>query len=287
MEDYEVLENLGMGHQGDVQKVKRVSSGEVYALKIFRDETEASREIYILRTLSVPNCDPLIVCYQGVIELEDSIGLLTEYVPGKNLRDLVKYHKGLSDDQLVKIARHIFSGLSYIHSRGIVHNDIAPNNFVFNGDNLKLIDFGLACFYGEDYEEYKCEPEKTTDNLFELETDEINYNRNLYPKLDVIMTGIMLWKFKNPSLGTGKLHYFIPMTKTYQNFISGLEMASNRPNYYILHASNILAELQNIVDDYSAGTNDYRLEQIFRRATLVDPYSRPGAATMVDFIDNL
>src|SRR5437868_4447281 len=131
IEDYEILETLGQGHQGRVQKVKRIRSGEILAVKIFDDIYGAEREIEVLKELSTPECHPLILCYHGAIDLDGSVGMLTEYVQGYTLEEAVKY-QGIKDDQLILLARYIFEGLAYIHSKGIVHNDISPANFIFD-----------------------------------------------------------------------------------------------------------------------------------------------------------
>jgi serine/threonine protein kinase len=279
MEEYEVLESLGRGHQGNVQKVQK--DGKIYALKIFQDVLDAEREIEILKTLSFPMCHPLLLCYIKAVDFGDSLGMVTEYIEGPTLADLFRYSGGVTDDQLVMLTKYIFEGLDYIHSKGIVHNDISAANFIFDRKRLKIIDFGRACFYTSEESIYKCEPEATTDNLFELETGEINLNSRLYPGLDIMATGIMLWKLKNPNVGSGKRHYFIGMTKNYETFIKKLSEATNRASYYILHAPRLLEELQREVDNYSLETNNEMLGKIIRKSALVDPYRRPSAADLV------
>lgn len=69
-----------------------------------------------------------------------------EYIDGQTLTQLIKKH-GVEDGKLIKkIALEILSALQYIHKRQIYHRDLKPDNILitYKGDNVKIIDFGLA-----------------------------------------------------------------------------------------------------------------------------------------------
>ncbi len=68
-----------------------------------------------------------------------------EWVDGRTLEDFLsegKRERSVYD----KIVREICSALSYMHAKQVLHRDLKPSNILvtFNGDNVKLIDFGLS-----------------------------------------------------------------------------------------------------------------------------------------------
>ena len=68
-----------------------------------------------------------------------------EWVDGVILSD--RFREGRPDDALFrKISAELCDAVGYLHSRQVIHRDIKPSNILIthNGDNLKLIDFGLA-----------------------------------------------------------------------------------------------------------------------------------------------
>ncbi len=67
-----------------------------------------------------------------------------EYVEGRTLREFID---GKPSARLRrKVLSELFDAVSYIHHKGIVHNDIKPENIMVSslGNDVKLIDFGLA-----------------------------------------------------------------------------------------------------------------------------------------------
>lgn len=71
-------------------------------------------------------------------------GILMEYVEGRNLSEFLSENPSFSSR--VRIFEELLDTLDYLHKRGIVHNDLKPDNILVSrsGDSLKLIDFGLS-----------------------------------------------------------------------------------------------------------------------------------------------
>lgn len=99
------------------------------------------KELEILMMLQHQN----VVTTYGLEEV-DGLGrcIVMEYVDGVTLRDWIQ---GKTTRQARRrVARELIDAVRYIHSKGVVHRDLKPENILVtrNGENIKLIDFGLA-----------------------------------------------------------------------------------------------------------------------------------------------
>lgn len=70
--------------------------------------------------------------------------VVTRYVPGHSLTDVVKADGPLSDDDLAHVAGHLLEAVRDVHAAGVLHRDLKPTNVVMEGRSPVLIDFGLA-----------------------------------------------------------------------------------------------------------------------------------------------
>src|SRR5271157_506700 len=71
--------------------------------------------------------------------------MVMEWCEGRLLRQIMD-EGALSHDRAIRIAIGVLEALEYIHSNGVVHRDLKPENIMVDAeDNIKLIDFGIAC----------------------------------------------------------------------------------------------------------------------------------------------
>jgi len=147
MDTYTKLDKLGEGTYATVFKGKSRLTDNLVALKEIRLEHEegapctAIREVSLLKDLKHNN----IVTLHDIVHTEKSLTLVFEYLE----RDLKQYMDdcgGILAMNNVKIFLfQLIRGLSYCHSRRILHRDLKPQNLLINDiGELKLADFGLA-----------------------------------------------------------------------------------------------------------------------------------------------
>jgi serine/threonine-protein kinase len=71
--------------------------------------------------------------------------LVTEWVEGKTLRQILNDQGKLPPERAIAIALNICEALEYIHNKRVIHRDLKPENImVYAGDRIKVIDFGIA-----------------------------------------------------------------------------------------------------------------------------------------------
>ncbi len=100
------------------------------------------------KTIASLNHENIIKVYD-IEERFQTVFLIMEYLEGEPLIKILKRLKVISPSLAVRYLIQICSGLQYAHSRGIIHRDINSSNIVIQRDDqLKILDFGLACPIG-------------------------------------------------------------------------------------------------------------------------------------------
>eukprot|EP01129_Flabellula_baltica_P010068 TRINITY_DN420_c0_g1_i2.p1 TRINITY_DN420_c0_g1~~TRINITY_DN420_c0_g1_i2.p1 ORF type:complete len:443 (+),score=108.46 TRINITY_DN420_c0_g1_i2:361-1689(+) len=95
----------------------------------------------ILQLLDHPN----IVMLYDIIERENYLYLVFEYVNSGDLFHALDTKGAFSEDDARKIMRQIISALEYCHSLLIIHRDLKPENILIDDElNVKIADFGLS-----------------------------------------------------------------------------------------------------------------------------------------------
>ena len=103
------------------------------------------REAEALAPLSHPNIVVVHDVNHGVNALGEPPYLVTEYLAGGSLRNVLDIGYRLSLSQATIVGLEAARGLQFAHARGLVHRDIKPANLLFGDDQrVRIADFGLA-----------------------------------------------------------------------------------------------------------------------------------------------
>lgn len=93
---------------------------------------------------------PQIPQFRATFEENERLFLVQDYVEGKTFRDLLNERRMqgqfFTESEVIQLMRQLLPVLAHIHSKGIIHRDIAPDNIILRRqDNLPvLIDFGVV-----------------------------------------------------------------------------------------------------------------------------------------------
>jgi serine/threonine protein kinase len=145
---YLITDWIGQGGMGHVFKAVHNVMGRESAVKVLpRDKSTAeSRENFKqeIRLQAGLDCPYLVRAYDAG-EDGNVYYLVTEYVPGTDLRRLVRSRGSLPVNQAAMVLRQAALGLQYAHEQGLVHRDVKPGNILVTPDgHAKVSDVGLA-----------------------------------------------------------------------------------------------------------------------------------------------
>lgn len=93
--------------------------------------------------LDHPNIVKLYEIYQD----QKNIYLITEYLEGGEVFDLILKTKHFNENIAAKIMKQLLSAVAYCHNKQIVHRDLKPENLLLvkpDSFDIKVIDFGLS-----------------------------------------------------------------------------------------------------------------------------------------------
>ncbi|CAM8882809.1 unnamed protein product [Rhodiola kirilowii] len=178
-----------------------VSTAETAALRsAFR------QEVAVWQKLDHPNVTRFVGASMGAVSLtvpsNDSSSqvafpartcfVVVEYLPGGTLKQFLirNFRKKLPYKTVIQLALDLSRGLSYLHSKKIVHRDVKTENMLLDSKRtLKIADFGVARVEAQN----PCEMTGETGTLGYMAPEVLQgkpYNR----RCDVYSFGICLWE---------------------------------------------------------------------------------------------
>lgn len=145
--EYVVEKQLGEGGMGRVCLVKSNSTGRRFAVKQTKLKDEKSRKAFLaeLQTwIDLPEHPNILPC-RFFRTVGDEIVIFTDYIEGGSLKNWIEQGKLTTLEQILDVAIQFAWGLHAIHERGLIHQDVKPENVLMMADGTPMVaDFGLA-----------------------------------------------------------------------------------------------------------------------------------------------
>eukprot|EP01087_Luapelamoeba_hula_P018834 TRINITY_DN6132_c0_g1_i1.p1 TRINITY_DN6132_c0_g1~~TRINITY_DN6132_c0_g1_i1.p1 ORF type:complete len:181 (+),score=19.22 TRINITY_DN6132_c0_g1_i1:488-1030(+) len=158
-ERYTIVRKLGHGCFGQVFEAINEERKRVAIKRVKKYENKESREVAILSVLDNPHTIKLLNYFYTTSSASSShisaeagnlyLNMTLELMPGSLHDELLKSGSGFSRPLVQSFATQLLEGLAYIHSLGICHRDLKPQNILVDMEYVAgLISYvELTCKY--------------------------------------------------------------------------------------------------------------------------------------------
>lgn len=251
---YKLRREIARGGHGLVYEADHLVTGMRVAIKLLipsgrSNPQTAARLLREARILgAVRHTYVVAVQDAGVCPMHGPYVVL-EMIEGRSLDGILLTRHRLSVGQTVAVALQLCAALGEVHRRGILHRDVKPGNVLISrtplGDQVELIDFGIATFAATDAaaDGGEPKPEKLTRDGQVLGTVEYMAPEQLMAegpidaRADLYSVGAMLYECL-----TGE----VPYTGTLAQIIASV-MSGTRPTPIGQRRTDVPVKLENVI----------------------------------------
>jgi len=197
--DYEIVRRIGRGGMGNVYLAQHTKLDRTVAVKVLashrlsdpRMHDRFEKEMRAVGSLSHPN----IVTAHDARDVDGVALLVTEWIDGLNLKDILDGVGPLSVADASEIGVRIANALSYISSECLIHRDLKPSNVMINRDGeVKLLDLGLARLRPSDTEQDATATGQALGTADYVAPEQINDARDVDIRADLYGLGCTIYK---------------------------------------------------------------------------------------------
>jgi mitogen-activated protein kinase kinase 9 len=146
--DYDWIGDLGEGGFARVSMVRHRRTGKVFALKeAFYPSPNACEEAEVLRRAAIYASPYVVRCHAVFLGLDGGLSSVLELMDAGSLLSVLCHRgdRGLPEPMLTEVAARCLKGIAQLHSHGVAHLDVKPENFLANSQGeVKISDFNAS-----------------------------------------------------------------------------------------------------------------------------------------------
>lgn len=149
LDKYELIREIGCGGMGIVYEAIDKTLNKKVGIKKMREELKIvprEKERFLKEARTVAQLHhPYIVDIYQIIEDDNDIYLVFEFVDGETVEKLLAKKGKLNIRETFNVLNYVCEALAYAHNQGVVHRDLKPSNIMVTPQNyVKVMDFGIA-----------------------------------------------------------------------------------------------------------------------------------------------
>jgi serine/threonine protein kinase len=208
IKDYQIQSELGRGGMATVYLAHDNKFDTNVAIKVLNKEfvhNDNIRKRFMAEAKSMFKMShPNIIKVTNLIEENDTVAFVMEYIEGETLKEYLDRKGKLNDDEIKTIFSQMLDAVGYVHKQNLVHRDIKPSNFMIDREgNVKLMDFGIAKTLDASSSEYtQTGTGMQMGTPMYMSPEQITETKSVTAQSDIYSLGVVLWQ-----LATGKKPY--------------------------------------------------------------------------------
>jgi uncharacterized protein (TIGR02145 family) len=244
IKDYSIIKQLGQGGMATVYLAFDNKFDSNVAIKLLNKEythNENIRKRFLAEAKSMFRMShPNIIKVTDLIDDNDTVAFVMEYLDGETLKEFIERKGKLSDEEIKNLFSQMLDAVGYVHKQKLVHRDIKPSNFMINREGLiKLMDFGIAKNTDSNTTEYtQTGTGMQMGTPMYMSPEQITETKSVTAQSDIYSLGVVLWQmvtgskpYDTSTLSTFQLQMKIvqeTLPKTNTNWDEIIEKATNK-----------------------------------------------------------
>jgi serine/threonine protein kinase len=254
---YRLARLIRLGSTCQVWEAVDEASGKRYAIKVLRPEQRGNKteigflkhEYEIASSLNHKNVIKVIEYNSST----DTPFIVLDLFSEMNLKQAIRRGPNMIAFALDKILIQIVESLYYFHTKGYVHCDVKPDNFLISRDcEIKLIDFTISIKMKTGWSKLFSKAAQVQGTRSYMSPEQIR-NQNLEARSDVYSLGCVFYE-----LVTGKL----PFTASSPNELLSKHLSAQVPS--------ALVSNDNVSDEFNALIKDMMVKDVKARKEMWD-----------------